>query len=102
MVGIRLRSARELRGLTQDELADKIDTSKNNIYRWEKEEVKPSADFVTKIAQVLGVTADYLLGLSDDILPELHESDLNMHERQAIAAWRQGDIKEAIKVIVME
>ncbi|MCP4373841.1 MAG: helix-turn-helix transcriptional regulator [Deltaproteobacteria bacterium] len=54
--------------LSQDELAKKIGTSAPIIGRYERNEIKPSIEVAAKIADVLGVTTDYLLGRSDKIV----------------------------------
>ena len=53
---------------SQDELAKKIGTSAPIVGRYERNEIKPSIDVAAKIAEALGVTVDYLIGLSDKIV----------------------------------
>lgn len=43
-------------------------TSAPIIGRYEREEIKPSIDVAAKIADALGVTIDYLLGKSDNMV----------------------------------
>lgn len=100
MIGPRIRAIREMRGYTQEELAERMGINTHNIWRWENGESKPNGDTIAQIAKVLEVSADYLLGLNNDPMPGLQQTDLSVKERRAIAAWRQGDIREAIKEIV--
>jgi len=55
---------KELRGrkFTQKELAEKINVSKDSIYNWEKGRSEPSLDDLIRLATVLDVTIDYLVG----------------------------------------
>lgn len=53
---------------SQDELAKKIGTSAPIIGRYERGEIKPSIDVAAKLADVLGVTIDYLTGKSDKMV----------------------------------
>lgn len=55
---------KELRGrkFTQKELAEKINVSKDCIYNWEKGRSEPSIDDLIRLANVLCVTIDYLVG----------------------------------------
>lgn len=99
MRGDRLKFLREQRGLTQKDLADRLHISESQIFRYEKDEIEPRADAVVKIAEFFNVTADYLLGMSDE-QGVYSRSDLNPQERAAISAWRRGQRFEAIKVIV--
>jgi hypothetical protein len=43
---------------------------------------------------------EYLLGKSDDPTPMLSEATLSYKERQAVAAWRQGQYTKAVKIII--
>lgn len=63
---MRIKELREEKKLTQVEVAKSINTSQRNIGRWEKEEVQPSAEYIVKLADFFGVSADYLLERSDD------------------------------------
>lgn len=103
MVGIRLKSSREALGLTQEGLAELIGVQPLQINRYEREKTEPSGEIVGRIATVLHVSADYLLGLTDDPTPSnLAGNTLNAKERAAISAWRRGQVVEAIKVIIGE
>lgn len=61
-LGDKIRAERKRLKLTLDELAQKAESSKS--YIWELENrpvVRPSADKISKIADVFGVTVEYLL-----------------------------------------
>jgi transcriptional regulator with XRE-family HTH domain len=58
----RLRSAREYRGLTQGELADRAGLQPSAISHFETGARKPSFDNLRLLADTLDVTTDYLLG----------------------------------------
>ncbi|NBW39170.1 MAG: XRE family transcriptional regulator [Cytophagia bacterium] len=60
--------ARTSGGLSQDELAKKVGAISVTIGRYERDEIKPSIDVATKIADVLEVSLDYLVGHSDTVL----------------------------------
>ena len=58
----RLKALRKERGMTLEQLADASETAKSYIWELEnRDDPKVSAEKLTKIAAVLGVTADYLL-----------------------------------------
>ena len=65
--GERLIAARELAGLTQTQLAEKLDTSQRAIAHWERDKVSLRPDQLTALAEALRVTADYLLGREDKL-----------------------------------
>ena len=66
--GKRLGEVRKDKKMSQDELAKKMDMQGAVIGRYERDEVKPSIDVAAKIAQVLGISLDYLVGNTDLLL----------------------------------
>ena len=56
-----LLELRKAKGWSQPELAAKIDTSGTIIGRYERGLITPSIDVARRLAQVLGVTVDYLV-----------------------------------------
>lgn len=61
----RLRMAREAKNLTQADVARAIGVARNLVSRWEIGDRKPQGDALVKLADLFGVTTDYLLGRSD-------------------------------------
>jgi len=66
--GERIIRIRKQLKWSQTDLAKKIGTSAPIVGRYEREEIKPSIDVASKIADALGVTVDYLLGKSDNMI----------------------------------
>ena len=64
--GERLKEIREERSLSMSELARQMETSHQNISRWERGEIMPSGETLVKLVNFLKVSADYLLGLRND------------------------------------
>ena len=60
--GERLREIRKEMGLTQDEFAKLLGSSKQILSRYELEQRSPKIDQVRKYAEKLKVSVDYLLG----------------------------------------
>ena len=58
----RLTEMLERRGMTQRELADKIDKTEVSVSRYVSGQRVPKATVLLKIAQALNVQADYLIG----------------------------------------
>ena len=63
----RLAQARMAAGLTQRELAARLGLSKSAVGNWESGKGTPDPDTLRELANVLGVTADYLVGRTDEI-----------------------------------
>jgi len=63
--GKRLTEVRKDKKLSQDDLAKSVGVHGAVIGRYEREEVKPSIDMATQLAEALGVSLDYLVGSTD-------------------------------------
>ena len=73
--GIILKNLRQDNNLTQEELAEKINTSRSNIANYENEKNKPSIEVLEKLSTLFDVSIDYLLGKSDVRKPENINAD---------------------------
>jgi DNA-binding XRE family transcriptional regulator len=68
--GVRLKNLRKLHGLSRKALAAKADASNVSIWNWETGEKYPQPQYLTRLAQVLGVSVQYLrCGYEDDCCP---------------------------------
>ena len=67
LIGIRIARVRALRGMTQMDLAANIGVSDQTISNWEVGIRTPRADLLLRLCRTLHCSADYLLGLSDDL-----------------------------------
>jgi transcriptional regulator with XRE-family HTH domain len=65
----RIKLKRKEANLLQANLAEKTGVSTKTIGRWETGERVPDADQIKKLASVLGTTASYLLGETEDAAP---------------------------------
>lgn len=61
----RLRELRKEKGLTQIELAKLLNVSDRSVGFYETGERDPDTDTLKKLADIFGVSIDYLLGRSD-------------------------------------
>lgn len=64
---MRIKELREEKGLSQSEVAKAIGGTQSNLAKWEKGSVQPGAEFIKKLADFFNVSADYLLGRTDDL-----------------------------------
>lgn len=99
MRGDRLRDIRKSRQLTQEELAKLVGVSGQQIYRYESGENIPNSDVLTRLAQELSVSTDYLLGLVNEPTAHLTEEELSPMERRLLQAVRNGSIRELFKTL---
>ena len=66
MIGSRLREARMARGLTQQAMANLLGVGLRTYQKYEEGSRNPPLDTLANMSKVLGVTTDWLLGLSDE------------------------------------
>jgi len=64
----RLSEVRKKRGLSQEEVAKKLGTQAPAIGRYERGVAKPTIDVASRLANILGVSLDYLVGNTDSEL----------------------------------
>lgn len=63
--GMKLKALREMRELSQDDLAAVIGINRSTISQYESSGTYPSVEKLILLARYFGVSSDYLLGLTD-------------------------------------
>ena len=63
--GNKVAELRKEKGISQTELAKKLEIHKNVLGRYERNEVKPTIEIAHKIANILDVSLDFLVGKND-------------------------------------
>ncbi len=87
----KILSLRKQSGLSQEELAEKLNVSRQAVSRWEVGSAQPDASNVLQLSKLFGVTADYLL--NDD-----YESD---HDVPAVKNTETIANKKIKKIIAL-
>lgn len=80
---------RKLNGLSQEDLAEKLEVSRQAISRWEMGTAKPDANNILQLSTLFGVTTDYLLHdeyESDNDLPKIKENNQILHMNLTLIA----------------
>ena len=88
----RLRAARDLRQLNQSELAAKAKLPPSSIAHFESGSRKPSFDNLKRLASVLDVSTDFLLGRTDD--PATAQSSDTLHRDVARLTAEDRELTE--------
>ena len=63
MLNEQIRELRNIRGISQIQLANKLGVTKQSVSNWENDNILPSIEMLVKIANFFEVSTDYLLGL---------------------------------------
>ena len=111
----RILNLRKSRGISQEELADKIGVSRQAVSKWESEQSTPDIDKIILLSDYFDVTTDYLLkGIEPTDNVTKNEADARIFSVvgtalnfiglvTAIMVWKeeQTPISVAIGLIIM-
>lgn len=92
--GERLSNIRKEKKMSQQELAKKVGIHANVLGRYERGEARPFIEMGVKLAQALGVSADYLLGNT-----ELEIDSDTLKKIEEIAKLPEENRKQLLQVI---
>lgn len=97
--GPRLARLRQSRGLTQEELGERVGLSNRMIAYYEREEAEPPGPQLPALAQALRVTTDELLGVKS--LPEVPgpKTARLLKRLQQVEALPPADQRAVLKVV---
>ena len=73
--GSKLKALRTNAGMTQTELAKKLNVTKSVVSYYEQQERNPSPDTLMQIANIFHVTTDYLLGMDHRKIIDVSDLD---------------------------
>ena len=71
----RLLEYRKKSGLSQEELAEKLNISRQSVSKWERAESSPDTDNLIELAKIYNVTLDDLLNVDKPMSEEIKEQD---------------------------
>ncbi len=64
-IGARVRTARDVRALTQQELADKVGIAPQQLSRIENGHMRPRPQTIRRLAEALGVPVEQITGAEE-------------------------------------
>ena len=88
----KVRSARDLLGISQEDLANLIGVSRRSVVAWETAGATPRGWRMNKLAEILQVSADYLR--SDEITDPLYGMEKKEYIDEARSRFGQKGAKE--------
>jgi len=96
----RLRAERECLGLSQHKLCGLIGAGKSQITKYETQVGEPSAFQLVRLAKVLQVSVDYLLGLSDERQGQFRQRELTPDEQRFIEALSSPELGPVLRQLM--
>ena len=113
LLSFKIMEERRKRGWSQEELADRLDVSRQSVSKWESGQSLPDLQRIVELSRIFGVTTDYLLKdeeaeaesggayplrdapASERLYPDAPMRTVSMEEAQAFLALNR---REAPKV----
>lgn len=97
--GEKLTETRKAKKLSQEELGKMINVDKRIISRYENNKTAPSIDVAKKIADTLGVSLDYLVGLNNSLFIDDIEMTRLLKDYDKLSDEEKYTIKKIIKAL---
>lgn len=97
--GERIKFRRTQMGMSRQDLADQLQTTAKQIWRYEKGENDPTANVLITLARILDVSVDWILGLSDEIRPISGDSSLDENEIELLRIYRAKSADSQHKIL---
>ena len=73
-IGRKIKAAREGAGLTQEDLAERMEVSRQAVSKWEADLSRPSSENLLRLCKLLGLDWEELAGETEEIVPPEEES----------------------------
>lgn len=94
MLGSRIAALRRDAGMSQAELASRLKISSSAVGMYEQGRREPSVDVLVDIAEIFGVSMDYLTRGEPESLPEAGALEKMLQNRISSADRRLGDRRD--------
>lgn len=93
--GNQLTKARKENDLTQEQLAEKLNLSRQTILRWEKNQVFPDISNLRAVTEVLEVSFNYLLGETESVEEKTESTNIltSLIDQQVKIIFYEGHLE---------
>ncbi len=102
--GKRLKKIRKKRGMTQEKLSELLHLSTDSISNYENGKTTCMPEHVTKICQLLNISADYLyFGVEKELMPKgSNKMDEILNALQPCSEFDLGRIHSMIQILLQQ
>ena len=91
-IGATIKKLRIKNGITQQQLADRLNVSMQTISRWETSVTYPDISMLPILARYFRVSVDYLLNVGGPIMKNIESEKLLIRE------WRENDAADLFEI----
>lgn len=88
-LGNQIHQLRKLSGMTQEQLAEKLNVSRQTISKWESDTTMPDLESMVRICRIFQLSLDELVLKEEESMTERHEKitledlmEINLHNRR--------------------
>lgn len=100
-LGERLKEIRELNHYSQNEIAELLNTTQQQYWKYEKDKQEIPVRHIITLAKQYNVTTDYLLGLDTKINPIKAEEHEVIKMYRALTEREKGRILERMQMLIL-
>lgn len=93
----RIQSLRKSKGMSQEELADRIGVSRQAVSKWESEQATPDLEKVVIMSEIFEVTTDYLLKGIEPVKTDEHKTMADVIDQKVLTEKNSKRMKTALK-----
>lgn len=84
-VGTRIEILRRNSGLSQMDVAEQLNVSKQTVLEWEKDIDKPDIEKIILLAEIFHTTAEYIMeGVAIELSGEMHGKHIKRHHKYQV------------------
>ncbi len=91
----KIIQCRKEKGLSQEQLADYLDVSRQAVSKWESDQTTPSLDKIIQLADLFGVSIDYLV--RENVVSEEKNKTVVTTLDDTLVMQQLGELKELVK-----
>ncbi len=85
----KIQELRKAQGMTQEQLAEQLNVSRQSVSKWESGQAMPEADKLMALSDLFHVTVDYLLRPSDIDALSIKADALERQQQELKRAFRK-------------
>lgn len=89
--GARFARLRKANGLTQEQIAEKVNISYQSVSKWENDITSPDISLLVTLSEILGVTVDELMGKQVQTTVSMQDNDINNLVLRIVIQSAQND-----------
>jgi transcriptional regulator with XRE-family HTH domain len=93
----RIQNLRKSKGMSQEELADRIGVARQAVSKWESELATPDLEKVVIMSDIFEVTTDYLLKGIEPVKTDEHKTMADVIDQKVLTEKNGKRMKTALK-----